>query len=69
MDEDFFNQSIQKFSRQFYGIDILFCQINLFFDVNRCLGGGFHRFMKPFNFCIQFPLFVLIFFRKHIEIF
>ena len=68
MDNDFFNQRIQKFSRQFCGIDILFHQTYPLFSVNRCLGGGLHRFVKPFNFCVQFSLFALILFGQHIEI-
>lgn len=68
MDKDFFNQRIQKFSRQFCGIDILFHQTYPLFSVNRCLGGGLHRFVKPFNFYVQFSLFALILFGQHIEI-
>ena len=32
------------------------------------MGGGLHRFVKPFNFCVQFSLFALILFGQHIEI-
>jgi hypothetical protein len=64
MDKDFFNQRIQKFSRQFCGIDILFHQTYPLFSVNRCLGGGLHRFVKPFNFYVQFSLFALILFGQ-----
>ncbi len=53
MDKDFFNQRIQKFSRQFCGIDILFHQTYPLFSVNRCLGSGLHRFVKPFNFAFN----------------
>lgn len=60
MHKDFFNQGIQKFGGQLRGVDVLFHQFYPLFNVDRCLYGGFHRFVKLLDFCVQLLLLPLI---------
>ena len=61
MDNDFFNQRIQKFGGQFCWIDALFHQGNPFFCVCGVLAFSGDSGLKLFNLCVQFSLFALYF--------
>ena len=68
MDNDFFNQRIQKFGGQFCWIDALFHQGNPFFCVCGVLAFSGDSGLKLFNLCVQFSLFALVLPGQHREV-